>query len=158
MLESRDGCAGNHYINLPSQSKSILITILVQFSWSVMSDSKTPWSAAHQASLSTNNSWSLLKVMSIESGMPSNHPILCCPLFLLLPIFPSIRVFFSNSVFTSGGQSIGTSASVSVFPMNIQAGFPLELIGLISLQYKGLSRVFHNTVGNHQFFSSQLSL
>ena len=69
-----------------------------QFSHSVMSDSSTPWTAAHQASLSITNSWSLLKLMSIESVMPSNHLILCCPFLLLSSIFPSIRVFPSESV------------------------------------------------------------
>ena len=58
----------------------------------------TPWTVAHQASLSITNSWSLLKLMSIESVMPSNHLILCCPLLLLPSIFPSIRVFTSESV------------------------------------------------------------
>ena len=58
----------------------------------------TPWTAAHQASLSFTNSRSLLKLMSIESGMPSNHLILCCPLFLQPSIFPSIRIFSSESV------------------------------------------------------------
>ena len=57
----------------------------------------TPWTAAHQASLSITNSWSLLKFMSIESVMPSNHLILCRPLLLLPPIFPSIRVFSNES-------------------------------------------------------------
>ena len=65
----------------------------VQFSCLVVSDSATPWTAAHQASLSIINSWSLLKLMSIQSVMPSNHLILCCPLLLLPSIFPSI---FSN--------------------------------------------------------------
>ena len=58
----------------------------------------TPWTAAHQASLSITNSWSLLKLMSIESVMPSNHLILCRPLLLLPSIFPSIRVFSQDSV------------------------------------------------------------
>ena len=57
----------------------------------------TPWTVAHQASLSITNSWSLLKLMSIESVMPSNHLILCCPLLLLPSIFPSIRVFSNES-------------------------------------------------------------
>jgi len=71
----------------------------VQFSChSVMSNSATPWTAACQASLSMNNSWSLLKLMSIELVMPSNHLILCCPLLLLPSIFPSIRVFSSELV------------------------------------------------------------
>ena len=69
-----------------------------QFSHSVVSDSATPWTAACQASLSIANSQSLLKLMSIESVMPSNHLILCCPLLLLPSIFPSIRVFSNASV------------------------------------------------------------
>ena len=79
----------------------------------------TPWTTAHQASLSITNSRSLPKPMSIESVMPSNHLILCHPL-LLPSIFPSIRVFKMSQLFTSGGQSIGVSASTSVLPMNIQ--------------------------------------
>ena len=70
----------------------------LQFSCSVVSDSATPWTAAHQASLSITSSQRLLKLMSIELVMPSNHPILCCPLLLLPSIFPSIRVFSSESV------------------------------------------------------------
>ena len=117
----------------------------------------TPWTAAHQASLSITNPQSLLKLMSIESVMPSNHLILCLPLFLLPSIFPSIRVFTNESFFASGGPSIGASASV--LPMNIQDWFPLRWTGWISLQSKGLSRVFSDTtVQKHQFFSTQLSL
>ena len=70
----------------------------VQFTHSVMSDSVTSWTAAHQASLSITNSWSLLKLMSIESVMPSNHLILCHPILLLPSILPSIRVFCNESV------------------------------------------------------------
>ena len=70
----------------------------VQFSHSVVSDSATPWTAAHQASLSITNSWSPLKPMSIKLVLPSNHLILCCPLLLLPSIFPSIRVFSNESV------------------------------------------------------------
>ena len=69
----------------------------VQFSCSVVSDSATPWTAAHQASLSITNSHSLSKLMSIESVMPSNHLILCRPLLLLPSIFPNIRVFSNQS-------------------------------------------------------------
>ena len=76
----------------------------------------TPWTAAHPASQSITSSWSLLKLMSIESVMPSNHLILCHSLLLPPSIFPSIRVFSNES----GGQSIGVSASTSVLPMNIQ--------------------------------------
>ena len=70
----------------------------VQFSHSAVSGSATPWTAAHQASLSIANSQSLLKLMSIELVMPSNHLILCCPLLLLSSIFPSSRVFSNESV------------------------------------------------------------
>ena len=63
-----------------------------------MSDSATPWTSAHQASLSITNSQRLLKLISIASEMPSNYLILCCPLVLLPPIFPSIRVFSNESV------------------------------------------------------------
>ena len=80
----------------------------------------TPWTAALQASLSITNSQSLLKLKSIESMMPSNHLILCCPLFLLPSIFPSIKVFSNESVLPIVWPSIGASASASVLPMHIQ--------------------------------------
>jgi len=100
----------------------------VQFSRSVMSNSfPTPWTAAHQASLLITSSRSLLKLMSIESVMPSNHLILCRPLLLLPSILPSIRVFSNESVLASGWQSIGASTSASILPMNIQDWFPLGL-------------------------------
>ena len=78
----------------------------------------TPWTEAHQSSLSITNSRNLLKLMSIESVMPSNHLILCHPLLLPPSIFPSIRVFQMSQLFASGGQRIGVSASTSVLPMN----------------------------------------
>ena len=119
----------------------------------------TPWTAAHQASLSVTSSWSLLRLMSIELVMPSNHLILCCPLLLPPTIFPALGSFPLSPFFTSGGQNIEVSVSASVLPMNIQDWFPLGLTGLISLQSKGLSRVFFNTaVQKHQFFGAQLSL
>ena len=112
----------------------------------------TPGTAACQASLSITNSQSLLKLMSIESVMPSNHFIFCCPLLLLSSIFPNIRVF---SVLCIRWQKYWSSVSASVHPMNIQDWFPLGLTGWISLQSKGLSRVFSNTtVQKHQFFST----
>ena len=119
-----------------------------------------PWTVAHQASLSITNSQSLLKLMSIELVMPSNHLILCCPLLLLPSVFPTASGSFSMShFFASGGQSIGVSTSASVLPMNIQDWFPLEWTGWISLLSKGLSRVFSNTtVRKHQFLGAQLSL
>ena len=79
----------------------------------------TPWTVACQASLSITNSWSLLKLMSIELVISSNHLILCQPL-LLPSIFPSIMTFPMSQFFTSGSQSIEVSASASVVPMNIQ--------------------------------------
>ena len=119
----------------------------------------TTWTAARQASLSITNSRSLLKLMSIESVMPSNHLILCrshssCP-----QSFPASGAFQMSQLFTSGGQNIGVSASTSVLPMNTQTWSPLGWTGWISLQSKGLSRVFSNTtVQKHKFFGAQLSL
>ena len=113
----------------------------------------TLWTAACQASLSITKSRTLLKLMSMDSVMPSNHLILCHPLLLPPSIFPSIRVFSSESILHSGGQSIGASASASFLPMNIQDWSSLGWTGLISLQSKGLSTVFSNTtVQKHQFF------
>ena len=118
-----------------------------------------PWTVASQASLSITNSRSLLKFMLIELVMPSNHLILCHLLFLHLQSFPASGSFSASQFFLSGGQSIGVSSSVSVLPMNIQDWFPLGWTGWISLQSKGLSRVFSNTtVQKHQFCGAQLSL
>ena len=108
------------------------------FSHLVVSNSLWPQGlAAHQASLSFTISQSLLKLMSIESVMPSNHLILCHPLLLLPSVFPSIKVCFfffkMYQLYESSGLSIGASASASVLPMNIQDSFPLRLTGLISL-------------------------
>ena len=130
----------------------------IQFSLSVVYDSATPWTVAHQVSLSITNSRTLLKLMSIESVMSSNHLILCHPLLFCFQSFPASGSF-PVSQFSSGGQIIGVSASASVFPVNIQDCFPLGLTGLISLQSKELSRVFSNTtVQKHQFYCTQLSL
>ena len=104
-------------------------------------------------------SQSLLKFMSIELVMPSNHLILC-PTFSSCPqSFPTSGSFSMSWLFTSGGQSIGASSSASILPMNVQDWFPLGWTGLISLQFKGLSRVFSSTtVWKHQFFGIQHSL
>ena len=118
----------------------------------------TPWIAACQASLSITNSRSLPKPMSIKSVMPSSHLILCRLLLLLPPILRALESFPMSQLFTWGGQSIGVSASTSVLPMNTQDWSPLGLTGWISLQSKGLSRVFSNTtVQKHQFFGAQPS-
>ena len=118
----------------------------------------TPRTATRQAFLSITNSQSLLKLMSIESVMPSNHLILCHPFLLLPSIFPSIRVFFNKLVLHIRWPKYW-SFSFSISPSNIHDWFPLGLTGLISLLSKGLSRVFSNTtVQKHQFFGTQLSL
>ena len=135
----------------------------VKFTRSVQSLSRvrllvTPWTAAHQASLSITNSRSLLKFMSIESVMPSNHLILCRPLLFLPSIFPSIWVLSNESVLCIWWPKYW-SFNFSISPSSECSGLiPLGWTGWISLQSKGLSRVFSNTtVQKHQFFGSQLS-
>ena len=120
----------------------------------------TPWIAALQASLSFI-SQSLLKLMSFESVMPSNHFILSSViLFSSCPqSFPASRTFPMSQLFASDDQNTAASASASVLPTSIQGCFPLSLTGLISLLSKGLSRVFSNTtVQEYQFFGTQSSL
>ena len=115
-----------------------------------------PWTAACQTSLSFTISWSVLQFMSIELVMLSNHLILCHPLLLLPSIFPSIRVLSSESDLRIRWQSTGAAASTSVLPMNIQGWFPLGLTSLVSLQSKGVSRVFTSTtVQKHHFLGAQ---
>ena len=101
--------------------------------------SATPWTSAHQASLSFTISLSLLRFMSIESVMSSNHLILCRPLLLLPLIFRSIRVFSIESALHIRWPKYWRSASASVLQMNIQDWFPLGLTGLISLQSSELT-------------------
>ena len=104
------------------------------------------------------NSQNLLKLMSIQSVMPSKHLILCHPLLLLPSIFPSIRVFSKESVLRFRWPKYWSFSSASVLPMHIQDWFPLGWTGWISLLSTGLSRVVSNTtVQKHQFFSVQLS-
>ena len=118
----------------------------------------TPWTAAHQASPSITNfgtcsnscPWSQWCYLTISSSV---LPFSC------LQSFPASGSFPMNQFFTSGGQSTGVSALASVLPMSIQNWFPLGLTSLISLQSKGLSRVFSRTIAQkHQFFDTQLSL
>ena len=113
-----------------------LIFSSLQFSPSVMSDSATPWTAACQASLSIANSWSLLKLMSIESVMPSNHLILCRPLFLLPSIFPNIRVFSNESALRIRWSKYW-SFSFSISPSNKYSGlisFRMDWFDLLAVQ------------------------
>ena len=131
----------------------------VQFSHLVVSDSLRPYRLQHAR----------LPCPSPAPGACSNscplsrwcHPTISCSVipFSCLQSFPASGSFPMSHFFTSGSQSIGLSASTSVLPMNIQDWFPLELTGWISLQSKGLSRVFANTtVQKHLFFGTQLSL
>ena len=115
----------------------------------------TPWTTAHQASPSITNSWSLLKLISIESVMPSNHLILCHPLVLPPSIFPSIRVFSNESVLCIRWPNYW-SFSFSISPFNEYSGlisFRIDWFDRLAVQ--GTSRVFSNTRGQkHQFFST----
>ena len=112
----------------------------------------SPWTAACQPSLSITNSQSLLKLMAIKLVMPSTISSSVLPFSLHLQSFPASGSFPVSQLFVSGGQSTGASASALFLPMNIQDWFPLGLTGWISLQSRGLSRVFSNdTVPKHQF-------
>ena len=109
---------------------------LVQFSRSVVSDSGIPWTAARQAFLSITNSQSLLKLMSIESVMPSNHVILCCPLLLLPSIFPSIRVFSHESALHIRWPKYW-SCSFNISPSDEHSGlisFRMDWLDLLAVQ------------------------
>ena len=130
-----------------------------QFSHSHVWLFATPWTAAHQASLSITQLLELAQTHvhqigeAIQTSQPLSSP---SPTF---KSFPASGSFPMSQFFASGGQNFGVSASASVLPMNIQDWFPLGWTGLISLQSKGLSRVFSNTtVPKHKFFSAQLSL
>ena len=119
----------------------------------------TIWTAAYQASLSLHNRLSLPNLTSIELVMPSNHLILCRPLFLLPSILHSIRVFSNESALHIRWPKYRSFSLNIVFPLNTQDWSPLWWTGWISLQSKGLSRVFSSTiVGKHQFFGTQPSL
>ena len=119
----------------------------------------TPWTAAQQASLSITNSRSLLKLMSIESVMPSNHLILCHTLFLLFSIFPSLRVFSSESVLHIRWPKYW-SFSISISPSNEYSGlisFRMDWLDLLVVQRTLKSLLQHHS-SRHQFFGAQLSL
>ena len=118
----------------------------VQFSHSVVSDSVTPWTTARQVSLSIINSWSLLKLMSIESVMPFNHLILCCPL-LLPSIFPSIRVFSNESVLRIRWPKYW-SFSFNISPSNEHSGqisFRMDSLDLLAAQRTLKSLLQHHS-------------
>ena len=118
----------------------------------------TPWTAAYQAFLSITNFQSLLKLMSIESVMPSNLLILCRPLLLPPSILPSIRVFSNESVIRMRWPKYW-SFSFSISPSNEYSGLISLGLTCLILHCKELLRVFSNTtVQRHQFFSTQLAL
>ena len=126
----------------------VIVFIRQQQSCSVLSPVRllaTPWTAAHQASLSFTISWSLLKLMSTESVMPFNHTSSTTSFSSCPQSFPAWGFFPTSQLFVSGGQSIRASALASVLPINIQGWFLLGLTSLISLLTKGLSRVFSST-------------
>ena len=165
-LESPHASVNSHVLQLrPRQSAKSLSHV-----WLFV----TPWTAAHQASMSITSSWRSLKLMSIKSVMSSNHLILCHPLLLPPSIFPSIRVFSNESALCIRWPKYW-SFSFSINPSNEYSGLissqtqlsdwtelnwtPLGWAGWISLQFKGPSRVFSNiAVQKHQFFVIQLSL
>ena len=130
--------------------------LLFLFSHSVMPTLWEPWTTAQQASLSFTIFQSLLKLMSIESVMPSNHLILCLPLFLLPSIFPSIRVFSNESVLHMRWPKYW-SFSFSISPSNEYSrliSFKIDWFDLFALQ--GLFSVFSSTIAQrHQFFGAQ---
>ena len=121
----------------------------------------TPGTAGQHTSLSITNSWSLLKLMSIASVMPSNHLILCCRLLLMPSIFPSIRVFPNDSVLPIRWPKYW-SFSFSVSPSNEHSGlisFRMDWLDLLAVQGTLKSLIqHHSSVQKHQFFGAQLSL
>ena len=135
----------------------------VQFSCSVMFDSAMPWATALQASLSITNSQKLLKLMSIESVLPSNHLILCCPLLLLPSIFPSIRVF-SNESFLHIRWPKYQSFSFNISPSNKYSGlisFRIDWSDLLAVQGTLKSLLQHSSKASilqrSAFFMAELS-
>ena len=126
----------NHTLTIGSSS--YLLLEFTQRNWKLVVQSLscawlfvTLWTAARQVSLSVTNSWSLLKLISTESVMSSNHLVLCCPFSCLQPC-PVSGPLRMSQLFASGGRSVGASASASVLPMNSQDWFTLGLTGLIS--------------------------
>ena len=145
-----------HHLVLIYFSNLHIHTIIVVQSLSRVQLFVTPWTAACQASPAFTISHSLLKLMSTESVMPSNISSSVAPFSFCPQSFPASGSFPMSQLFTSGGQSIGASASV--LSMNIQGWFPLGLTGLISWLSKGLSKVFSSTtVQKHQFLGPQPS-
>ena len=135
----------------------LTLSTMLLFSHAVMSNSVTPWTAAHQASLSFTISWSLLRLMAIELMMPSNHIILCHP--LLPSIFPSIKIFPSESALCIRWPKYW-SFHFSICPSNEYWGlisFRIDWFDLLEVQGT-LKSLLQHQVQKHQFFSTQPSL
>ena len=146
--------------NLERLSPSFFLFTSVQFSRSVMSDSLRVYGLQHaRPSCPSSTPGACLNSCPLSWWCHPTISSSVIPFSSCLQSFPASGSFLKSQFFASGGQSIGASASASVLPMNIQDWFPLGLTGLISLQSKGLSRVFSNTiVQKYQFFGAQLSL
>ena len=148
-------------------SKSHIYTWLLEKSIAVVQSLRhvwlfvTPWTATRQASLSFTINWSLLKLMSTELVMPSDHLILCHPLLLLPSIFPSISVRSNESVLCIRWPKYWSfSFSFSISPTNEYSGlisFRMDWFDLLAIQGT-LKRVFNTIIEKHQFFGTQLSL
>ena len=151
-------------INVLSVFHFLTFLLIVQFSRSVVSNSVTPWTAAHQASLFITNSQSLPKFMSIESVIPSNHLILCHPLLLLPSIFPSIRVFSDESVLHIRWPKYW-SFSFNINPFSEHPGlisFRMDWFDLLAVQGTLKSLLQHHNskvsiLQHSAFFTVQLS-
>ena len=139
--------------------QSLYERTIVQFSHSVVRLFATPWTAAHQGSLSITNSWNLFKLMSLESVMSSNHLILCHPLLLLPSIFPCIRVFSNESALCIRWPKYW-SFSFSISPSNEYSGLissRMDWLDLLAVQGT-LKTLLQHQLQKHQFFGTQLSL
>ena len=140
----------NKWVNKPKSSVQLLSCVQLF---------ATPWTAAHQVLLSTTNSWSLLKLMSIESVMPSNHLVLCHPLLLLPSILSIIRVFSNESVLCVSWPKYW-SFSFNISPSNGYSGllsFRMDSLDLLAVQGT-LKSLPQHQVQKHHFYGAQLSL
>ena len=154
----------SNYPYLPQHHLSCISQSVSQFSHSIVSDSATPWIAARQASLSITNSWSSPKLMSIQSVMPSSHLILCCPLLLLPPIPPNIRVF-SNELTLCMRWPKYWNFSFSISPSKEHLGlisFRMDRLDLLAVQGTLKSLIQHHSSNPSilqcsTFFTVQLS-
>ena len=157
--ENSTRCSVTIYIGKGPGKERIYVSRSAQFSRSVVSDSATPWTAAHQASLSITNSRGSLKLMSTESVMPSNHLILSRPLLLLLSTFLRMRVFSNESVLPIRWPQYW-SFSFNISPSNEYSrliSFRMDWLDLLAVQGT-LKSLLQHTVQKHKFFGTQLSL